>query len=106
MPFYKFTITLKNKTVQEFIRQLDLKDLDQVWRVYAKKTEDFYKSKVASFRVTQLSKLDPEVKDFIAGQAKNVTKNELEDLLNIPDLKGPANRKKGNSEGPSLENRL
>jgi hypothetical protein len=103
MPFYQFTITLKNKTVQQFIRQLDLKDLDQVWRVYEKKSVDHHKSKMASFRVIQLSKLDPEVKEFISSQGKK-TKNELDDLLNVPDQKGPVSRKKGR-EGPALESR-
>lgn len=107
MPFFQFTITLRNKTVLQFIRQMPNTDLDQVWRIYSKISKQHYKSQLDEFKVIQLSKLSPEVKQWIADQGKNVTKNEMDELLNIPDQKGTVSRRKGGSSmGPTLEERL
>lgn len=105
MPFYKFYIVTKPNQAIQFIRQLDQKDLDVVWRQYERKAKDHYKSKLISFEVVHLSKLSPEVKKWIADQGKPETKL-MDDLLNDQGVGGKvASRKKGRNEGPALEER-
>jgi hypothetical protein len=81
MGYFQFTITLKSGEHLHFIRQLPAKDLDQVWRSHELKAKDHYKSKLLSFRVVQLSKVDPEIKKWISDQGKPETK-AMDDLLN------------------------
>lgn len=107
MGYFQFSITLKSGELLQFIRQLPSKDLDQIWRSHDLKAKDHYKSKLLSFRVIQLSKLDSEIKKWISDQGKHETK-AMDDLLLDPgELGRTVNRKKkpGN-EGQTLENRL
>jgi hypothetical protein len=99
-------MTLRNNQVIQIIRQLDLKDLELVWRTHERKAKNHYKSKLSSFRVVQLSKLDPEVKKLIADQGKPDS-TAMNDVLNDPgELVKTSNRKKKpGSEGPTLDER-
>lgn len=103
--YLQFTITLRSGQRLQFIRPLPAKDLDQVWRSHEVKAKDHYKSTLSSFRVVQLSKLDPVVKKYIADQGKPETK-AMDDLLNDMDEgKRVADRRKGRGESPNLEER-
>lgn len=106
MPYYKFTIEIKQGPILQFIRNLDILGIDLVWRKYEKLSRDHYKRKMESFKVVKLSKLDPEVKAWITAQGKPDSKL-IEDLMNDFGTFSPtANRKKKpGTEGPTLEKR-
>lgn len=98
MPWYRFTIKLRDGSVHAGIRQLAAADLDYVWRSYERKAKDHYRHKLASFDVIQLSKLSKEVKDFVASQGKK-------DTLEWGSPKATVNRKKNYVQGNTLEER-
>jgi len=70
MPYYLFTVRLTTGKKVAAIRQLPQADIDAVWRQYEKVAEGHYRNSLQSFSVVQLSKLSPEVRKFIADQAK------------------------------------
>lgn len=99
MPWYKFTIKLRDGSVHSGIRQLAAVDLDYVWRAYEGKAKDHYKKQLSSFEVIQLSKLSQEIRDFIASQGKR-------DEWKLTGWTTTPNRKKGYKLDPiSLEER-
>jgi hypothetical protein len=107
MGYFQFELKLRTGEDLKFIRLLtDFKDIDQVHRIYNQKARDHYKKRLTSFKVVQLSKLDPEVKAWITSQG-NPDSTLMNDLLNdFGQTTATANRKKKpGSEGPTLENR-
>lgn len=106
MPYFQYTINLRTGEELKFIRLIEVKDIDQVWRKYHLKAKEHYKKRLTNFRVIQLSKLDPDVKAWVAAQGKQDT-NLMNDLLSEFGTTSPtANRKKKpGTEGPTLEDR-
>lgn len=90
MPFYKFTITLQDKSVHSGIRELlDQHNLDQIWRTYEVICVKKYGQRLQSFKVVHLSKLDPEVREFLANRGKT-KQSPMEGIWDIDSNERPA----------------
>lgn len=104
MPFYKFTITLQDRSVHSGLRELlDQPDLNAVWRKYEEISRRKYGQTFESFRVVMLSKLDPEVKAFLAERGNTFNDWNVEK----PDgsIKPPGKRDKSNQRDWGKEQR-
>ncbi len=71
MPYYRITVTLKNKQVHSGIRLLEVWNPDTALRMVEKTAHEHYgEGKVKKVDVAMLPKSSEEVKRFIASQGR------------------------------------
>ena len=71
MPFYRITITLSNKTIKG-IRELDNKDLDDVWLIFKGLAEQEYgQQKILDFEVVMVSIYSDDYRNWKLKESKS-----------------------------------
>src|SRR6476620_91731 len=99
MPYYHFSVILTDGKTHSGIRQLPNRDIDQIWREYERQAQSHYGSKFKAFEVVMLSKLSPQVRDWIERQGTKP------DSMQGWDGKVQPRRGKDKFEGPQLGKR-